>query len=146
MIASLLTNARAHDDAMNAAFASVASEFKDVLIVDPYVTTMTVGFRTSFRAANLQQLQESVTAIKNVKETKPFRNCVFLKMDRETYGSNMMIKVFINGSMQITGCKTAVMAVDAMHMMVQALTVFFGDDVQVIWQLPFDCLLSFDCF
>ena len=111
------------DDSLAQAFAAVGSSY--ALERNPYVVTMNVAVATDFHAPSLTTLRESMASAASAIASRPFRNCIIVKMDPAVYGCNATCKVFVNGSMQISGCKTLEAVAEVAEDMTLALHLFF---------------------
>ena len=92
-----------HDATMSSGMSATSTSFAHLLKRQPYVATMTVCAKTSFRAPSLDALQTALGSA--FVEAKRFRNCIIIKQPKEStsYGCNVTTKVFINGVFHMTG-------------------------------------------
>jgi TATA-box binding protein (TBP) (component of TFIID and TFIIIB) len=78
----------------------------------PRITTMTICYKTTFSALNTQAMEDSIglaaLLCDSTISTKPrkFKNCSILNMDEYVYGANITAKLFLNGTIHLTGCKS----------------------------------------
>ena len=118
-----------HDDCMHASIQRVAAAYSDIIVRGalPYVSTMTIGFKTSFRTT-LVDLQAAVLPF---GKSRSFRNCVLMKLDPEVHGSNLTVKIFASGYLHFTGSKSLAVAEDAADGLLQAINIVFKQEAEV---------------
>jgi hypothetical protein len=118
------------DAEMRGAFAEISALFPS-LTLRPYIVTMNVGVVTNFCAPSLEALQQSIDS-SFPSPGRPFRNCIIVKMDSAVYGCNATCKVFVNGKMQISGCRSMATVERVAEDMALALHMFFKSDAAVL--------------
>ena len=115
---------------MRGAFAEISALFPS-LTLRPYIVTMNVGVVTNFCGPSLEALQQSIDS-SFPSPGRPFRNCIIVKMDSAVYGCNATCKVFVNGKMQISGCRSMATVERVAEDMALALHMFFKSDAAVL--------------
>jgi len=118
-----------HDATMSAGMASISSSF--TLKRQPYVATMTVCAKTTFRAPSLDSLETALGAA--FAGAKRFRNCIIVKQPKEStvYGCNVTTKVFVNGVLHMTGPTSMSVATSAADDILLALYMMMGINGEV---------------
>ena len=103
-------------------------------VTQPYVSTMTVCVKTSFRIVNVVELERllpyaAAMCNANIKSMRRFRNAVILKIC--TDGTCLNVKIFINGTLHFTGAKCLRDVADASENICSVLALIYEDQAIV---------------